>query len=1095
MKKTKQFSNASSFSKRSALKQSVWILSALLLVSNTTLAIPHPTSNTLHSVESLTFKNQERVIKGTVRDANSNTPLAGATIKVLGKSAVTSTNESGAFEISASVNDVLEVSYIGYLKTEVTVTSTTSALTVNLTEDINNLEEIVVTGYSTQRKKDLTGSVAVVDVDQLKSTPSASAVESLQGRATGVQVVTDGAPGSTPQIKIRGFSTINNNEPLYIIDGVPFEGKLSWLNQNDVESMQVLKDASAASIYGARANNGVVIITTKSGKIGPAQLSFDAYYGVQVPKTSSYPKMMTPQQVLDLDNQLSGTNETLPEYLLAGGISGNDITSSDADMSKYNYDGKDRSSFYQITKANRAGTNWFDELSQTAPTQSYQISATGGSENATYAMSGGYLGQKGSIIHTGFEKFNVRTNTQFKAFDGKLRIGENLQYSYTEGFGMGVNPNVAGSYQGEGSVLGFAYRIQNIIPVYDEGGHFAGSYGGWGNGENPVAIAYRAKDDKNRSNFFFGNAFAEYDLIPTLTLRSNFGMRYENYNGINLNYPNPEFSEGSFNNGMSEYQGYFTEWTWTNTLTYRPELGEDHNLSILAGTEAIKSRGRDLSGSRNSYFTLSSLDYFYLNSGTSSIGNASSGSVGSMFSIFGKADYSFMDRYLLSVTVRRDGSSNFGSNNLYGTFPGVSGAWRISQEDFMQDASWLTDLKIRAGYGITGNQRIPGYQYLNRYASSLTSSSYPINGTTQSGIWQSSYANEDVKWEQVKSLNLGLDFTILDGDVDGSIDWYDKTTDDMLYRLPLPAIAVGRAESPYVNIGSMNNKGVEFSIGYHYGHRQNTPFTLDVSANISKNNNKIVSLAPSVDQQIFGSFRSMETSILKVGQPYASFFGYKTVGIYQDPSDITNNPSYPGARPGGLKYADLSGPNGTPDGVIDAADRTIIGNPHPDFVYSFNINTSYKNFDLMMYLYGSQGNDLYEATRYFTDFGVFKGQKSTRLLDAWSPTNTGSSTPSITNDAAAYEYASSSYYIQDGSFLKLKNIQVGYNLPTEKIFGANSFKKLRVYMGVTNVFTITKYEGLDPEISATSSDYPALGVDFGIYPQARQYMLGLSLGF
>src|SRR5690606_6001633 len=437
----------------------------------------------------------------------------------------------------------------------------------------------------------------------------------------------------------------------------------------------------------------------------------------------SYPKMMTPQQVLDLDNQLSGTNETLPEYLLAGGISGNNITSSDADMSKYNYDGKDRSTFYQITKANRAGTNWFDELSQTAPTQSYQISATGGSENATYAMSGGYLGQKGSIIHTGFEKFNVRTNTQFKAFDGKLRIGENLQYSYTEGFGMGVNPNVAGDYQGEGSVLGFAYRIQNIIPVYDEGGHFAGSYGGWGNGENPVAIAYRAKDDKNRSNFFFGNAFAEYDLIPTLTLRSNFGMRYENYNGINLNYPNPEFSEGSFNNGMSEYQGYFTEWTWTNTLTYRPELGEDHNLSILAGTEAIKSRGRDLSGSRNSYFTLSSLDYFYLNSGTSSIGNASSGSVGSMFSIFGKADYSFMDRYLLSITVRRDGSSNFGSNNLYGTFPGVSGAWRISQEDFMQDASWLTDLKIRAGYGITGNQRIPGYQYLNRYASSLTSSS------------------------------------------------------------------------------------------------------------------------------------------------------------------------------------------------------------------------------------------------------------------------------------------------------------------------------------------------------------------------------------
>ncbi len=1091
MKKAKTFSNVRSFNKRSTLKQSLWISSALFLISNSMLAnpltLPHPNHTLDWSISAI----QEKTIKGTIRDAITKAPLVGVTIKVLGKASATSTNESGNFEIRASVNDVLEVSYLGYLKSDISVTASTNSLTIELQQDISSLEDVVVTGYGTQRVKDLTGSVAVVNVAELKSTPAASAVESLQGRATGVQIVTDGAPGSTPQIKIRGFSTINNNEPLYVIDGVPFEGKLSWLNQNDIESLQVLKDASAASIYGSRANNGVVIITTKTGRVGKPQISVDSYYGVQVPKTSSFPKMLTPQQVLDSDNALNGTNETLPDFLLAGGISGHNITAADADMSKYNYAGKDRTTFYQITKANKAGTKWFDELSQNAPTQSYQISATGGSENATYAMSGGYLGQKGAVIHTGFERFNIRTNTQFKAFDGKLRIGENLQYSYTEGFGIGVNPNTAGNYQGEGSVLGFAYRIQNIIPVYDEGGHFAGSYGGWGNGENPVAIAFRAKDNKNRSNFFFGNAFAEYDLIAGLTLRTNFGMRYENYNGIGLNYPNPEFAEGSFNNGMSEYQGYFTEWTWTNTLNYNPYLGENHKLNILAGTEAIKNRGRDLSGSRNGYFTLSSLDYFYLNAGTSNIGNASSGSVGSLFSLFAKADYSFMDRYLLSATVRRDGSSNFGSNHLYGTFPGISGAWRISQENFMQGTDWLNDLKIRVGYGITGNQRIPGYQYLNRFASSLTQSSYPINGTTQSGIWQSSYANEDVKWEQVKSLNLGLDFTILNGDIDGSFDWYNKTTDDMLYRLPLPAIAVGRAESPYVNIGSMNNKGVEFSLGYHYGHRQGTPFTLDLSANITRNRNKIVALAPSVDQQIFGSFRSMQTSILKVGQPYAAFFGYKTAGIYQDASDIANNPSYPGARPGGLKYADIND-----DGIIDAEDRTIIGNPHPDFVYSFNLNTTYKNFDFMMYFYGSQGNDLYEATRYFTDFGVFKGQKSTRLLDAWSPTNTGSTVPSLVNEASALEYASSSYYIQDGSFLKLKNLQLGYTIPTEQLFGANtSFHKLRVYLGVTNVFTVTKYKGLDPEISATSSDYPALGVDFGIYPQARQYILGVSLGF
>ncbi len=1093
MEKTNKFSNVCSFDKRSTLKQSLWISGALLLFSNNLLANHHPTSFAPSPILEWTYstKSQEKVIMGIVRDASLKSPLSGVTVRVVGKPIATSTNKSGAFEIKASINDVIEISYVGYKKSVITVSASTSTLSIELEADNSSLDDVVVTGYSSQRKKDLTGAVAVIDVADLKSTPAASAVESLQGRATGVQIVTDGAPGSTPQIKIRGFSTINNNEPLYIIDGVPFEGKLSWLNQNDIETMQVLKDASSASIYGSRANNGVVIITTKTGKAGKSQINVDAYYGLQVPKTSSFPKMLTPQQVLDFDNKLNGTSLTLPEYLLAGGISGHNITPADVDMNKYNYDGKDRSTFYQITKANTEGTKWFDELSQTAPNQSYQISAAGGSENATYAMSGGYLGQKGSLIHTGFEKFNIRTNTQFKAFEGKLRLGENLQYSYTEGYGMGVNPNTAGGYQGEGSVLGFAYRIQNIIPVYDEGGKFAGSYGGWGNGQNPVAMAYRAKDNKNRSNFFFGNAFAEYDLIPGMTLRSNFGLRYENYNGISLNYPNPEFSEGNFNNGMGEYQGYFTEWTWSNTINYKPNLGDDHSLTLLAGTEAIKNRGRDLSGSRNGYFTLSSLDYFYLNSGTSNIGNASSGSVGSLFSIFAKADYSFMDRYLLSLTVRRDGSSNFGPNNLYGTFPGISGAWRLSQEDFMQDTEWLTDLKVRAGYGITGNQRIPGYQYLNRYASSLTASSYPINGTTQSGIWQSSFANEDVKWEQVKSLNLGLDFTILNGDFDGSFDWYDKTTSDMLYRLPLPAIAVGRAESPYVNIGSMNNKGVEFSLGYHYGHRQGTPFTLDLSTNISRNKNKITELAPSVNQQIFGSFRSMQTSILKVGEPYAAFFGYKTEGIYQDQNDINNSPSYPGARPGGLKYADISG-----DGKIDADDRTIIGSPHPDFVYSLNLNASYKNFDILMHFYGSQGNDLYEATRYFTDFGVFKGQKSTRLLDAWSTDNVGSTTPSLANNTSGYEYASSSYYIQDGSFLKLKNLQLGYNFPMQSLFGDNtSFQKMRVYFGVTNVFTLTKYEGLDPEISATNSDYPALGVDFGIYPQARQYMFGLSLGF
>lgn len=1034
---------------------------------------------------------QEQTIRGTVVSASTGEPLPGVTVRVVGKTSVTATNQDGQFEIKASANDVLEISYVGYASQTVTVSSTTSSLQVRLQENSHSLEEVVVTGYGSQRKKDLTGSVAIVDVDQLKAQPAATAVEALQGKATGVQIVNDGAPGSTPQIKIRGYSTINNNEPLYIIDGVPFEGKLSWLNQNDIESMQVLKDASAASIYGARANNGVVIITTRQGKMGKPQFTFDAYAGSQVPQRDRFPKMLTPQQNLDMQNQINGTNLTLPEYLLAGSKSGHDVTAADADMSKYNYS-RDFSTFYQITKANKEGTDWFREITQNAPTQSYQIAASGGSDNTSYSMSGGFLDQKGTVIHSSFKRYNIRTNTQFKAFEGKLRIGENMQYSYTRGVGMGVNPNTAGGYMGDESVVGWAYRIQTIVPVYDEGGNFAGTRGGYGNGQNPVAVAYRMKDDVNKSNFFFGNVFGEVDLLPGLMFRTNFGLRYENYNGIDITYPNPEFGEGSMNNALSEYFGYGSEWTWTNTLTWRKQF-DQHSLNVLAGTEAISNRSRDLSGSRNSFFTLNSLDYFYLNAGTSNFGNAGSGGVGSLFSIFGKVDYSYNDRYILSATLRRDGSSNFGPNNKYGLFPGISGAWRISSEEFMQNVAWITDLKFRAGYGVTGNQRIPGFQYINRYASSITQSSYPIGGAVQSGLWQSDYSNEDVKWEQVKALNIGMDFTLFDGVFDGAVEYYDKKTEDMLFRVPLPAIAVGRANSPYVNVGNMRNHGVELSLAYHHGRNQNKDFTFDISGTFSKNVNKVVALAPEVTSQLYGNFRSITTTILTPGQSFGTFYGYKVLGVYRDDADVANSPNYADgkARPGGLKYADINN-----DGVINDQDRTFIGNPHPDFIYSLGFNANYKNWDLSMFFYGSKGNDVFDMTRYFTDFSVFSGAKSVRLLEAWSPTNPNSNMPSLTSNASAFEYATSSYFVQDASFLKMKNLQIGYTLPVKSLFGNNTnINRLRMYVGVTNLFTITKYDGLDPEVTATPSDYPAIGVDLGVYPQSRQFLFGLSLGF
>lgn len=1070
----------------------LWI-SSLLFLNHTSLASgkywgiynSHPSSILLIDHQ------QDRMVYGIVQDSKSGEPLEGVTVKVLGTNKVTSTDSKGKFSIQVVVNEVLLMSYVGYSVARVPITASSTDIKVSLTKTLSDLAEVVVTGYGSQRKKDLTGAVSLVDVDQLKSQPTSSAVEALQGRAPGVQIVNDGAPGSTPQIKIRGYSTINNNEPLYIIDGVPFEGKLSWLNQNDIETMQVLKDASAASIYGARANNGVIIITTKTGKQGKPQINLDSYISIQVPQFDRFPNMLSPNQLNDILNNINGTSNRLPDYLLAGNVFGNDITEVDLDPAKYNYS-RDATTFYQITKANKDGTNWFKEISRNAPAQNYQLSAKGGSENASYATSIGYLGQKGVIIHSSFDRFNIRSNTQFKAFDGKVRFGENLQYSFIRGVGMGVNPNTAGGYQGDGSVLVNAYRIQNIIPVYDIMGNFAGTRGGYGNGENPVSLAYRAKDNVNKNNFFFGNVFAETDILAGLTFRTSFGVKYENYNGKTITTPNFEFSEGSFNNSLGEYFGYSTEWTWTNTLNYKKVI-DKHNFNILLGTEAIDNSSRELTGSRNNFFILNSLDYFYLNAGTTDFRNGSSGSLGSMFSFFAKGDYSYNDRYLVSATVRRDGSSNFGTIHKYGVFPGISGAWRLSSEEFMQSVEWVNDFKIRAGYGVTGNQRIPAHNYLERYATSLAQSSYPIGETVQSGLWLKEYDNPNVKWEQVKAFNFGLDFSLLQGNFEGSLDYYDKRTNDMLFRVPLPAAASGRGTPPYENIGNMRNYGLELVLGYRYGYQDDRAFKLHMSGTFSKNINEVIALAPLVSSQIYGNFRSISTTILTPGEAFGSFYGYKVIGVYKDDADVANSPNYGDgkARPGGLKYADLNN-----DGVINDLDRTIIGNPQPDFVYSLALNATYKNFDASLFFYGSQGNDVFNMTRLFTDFNVFSGSKSDRLLGAWSPTNTNSSVPSLTQNASSYEYATSSYYIQDASFLKLKNIQIGYTLPVQEIFGTNiGLSKFRVYVSASNLFTITKFDGIDPEVSATPSDYPAIGVDLGVYPQARQYLVGFSLNF
>ena len=515
---------------------------------------------------------------------------------------------------------------------------------------------------------------------------------------------------------------------------------------------------------------------------------------------------------------------------------------------------------------------------------------------------------------------------------------------------------------------------------------------------------------------------------------------------------------------------------------------------MLAGTEAVKSNYRQVTGSGNNFFLFGDINYYYL-SAASTTSSTSAATKSSLFSVFGRVDYAFNDKYLLSGTVRRDGSSNFGPANRYGVFPAASAAWRISKEDFLKTATWLNDLKVRAGWGITGNQNIPAFQYLKTYQSSLTASSYPIGGTaTSAGIWVNSYDNSTIKWEQVQGVNIGLDFSILENRFEGSFDWYNKDTKDMLYPVPLPSVAAGGGSSPYVNIGKMNNRGVEFMLTYHYkGNPAPNAFHFDVTGTVSHNANKIVELTPSINYVPYNTVRDITTSVLETGQPFGAFYGYKMTGIYQNADDIANSPSYSGARVGGPKYADVSGPGGKPDGIIDANDRTIIGSPHPKFTYSLSYNASYKHFDVLLFFNGSQGNDIFEQTRYYTDFNGFDGAVSTRMLNAWSPTNTGSMIPSPYRGRSTTELQSSSYYIQDGSFLKLKNLQIGYDFSSA--IKQKGISRLRLYVAATNLFTITKYTGLDPEVSSVSSTYSAPGVDYGIVPMSRQFLVGVNATF
>ena len=792
----------------------------------------------------------QKQVSGVVKE--NNIPVIGATIEVKGTNVATITGPNGNFVINVPAGrNQLVISFVG-LETQTIDIADKTQVDVNMVQVTTTLNEVVVTGYSSQAKKDITGSVSVVNTGDLKSVPAANAEQQLQGRASGVTVITSNRPGDGASVRIRGFSSFTGNEPLVIIDGVP--AGLGTINPNDIESMQVLKDAAAASIYGARASNGVIIVTTKKGRQGSAKVSYNMYYGRANPG-DGFTNLLNPTEMMNLamlaktnigatlqHDQYSPTGGPwrLPDYILAGNASGIMEGNPLADPSKYNLNIDNVPGSYLIVRANKAGTNWYDAITDNAPIMNHNISIAGGADRNRYMFSFDYLNQKGIVLNNFFKRYTGRVNTEFSV-KKNIRIGENLQISYAQSNGAGLND--------EGTELANTYRAQSIVPLYNINGDFAGSRGAnLGNGSNPLATRERALDNRNHGYTFFGNAYAEVDFLKHLTARTSFGGALYNNNYYNYTFQTYENSENNSGSAYTEGANYFRSWTWTNQLTYKNTFMQKHDLTVLVGSEAVEEWGRFLQGTRLGLF-VDAVDFRSLTSGTRTDGSPYTPSA--LFSLFGKVDYVFNNKFLVSGIIRRDGSSRFGPEKRYGVFPGGSIGWRVSEEDFMNSVGWISDLKLRGSYGRMGNQRIDPANAISQFRGGIGSSNYDINGTqngTVTGFQLSFVGNPEGQWETNRTIDVGFDATLFGGKTELIFDWYNKKTEDLLFQLRTVATAgAGPGVNPaYFNVAQMRNTGIDVLLTQK-GNLGRSGLKFDATATFTTYSNEITEIAPGIE--------------------------------------------------------------------------------------------------------------------------------------------------------------------------------------------------------------------------------------------------------
>lgn len=1012
-------------------------------------------------------------ISGKVTDP-SGKPLVGVSILRVGEKKGVSTDLNGSYTITVSDNTILHFSFVGFTSVDIPVKNKLS-IDVVLTPQVTALNDIVVVGYGTQQRRNITGSVSSVSSRSFENQSLAGLDQAMAGQAAGVQVSqTSGTPGGGVTVRVRGTGSISaSNEPLYVVDGFPVEGAynrdlnpLSTINPNDIESIQILKDASSAAIYGSRGSNGVVIITTKRGKSGQTKISFDSYYGIQ--------KVAHKIDMLNASDYATFNTEARNNGWVDAGGNASDPNSVRPDKFKI-------PPMFANPSTLGAGTDWQDAVFQTAPMQSYQLSASGGNDNTQFLVSGNYFGQEGIVIHTNFQRYSFRFNLDSKV-SSKLKIGFSLAPSYTHNDVLPVEDQVF-----TGGILGSALAMPPTIPVFNPDGSYtsqlATSIYNTGVVDNPVAIASKIKGGTTAIRTL-GNIFAEYEIIKDLKFKTLFGVDYFDARS-NFFSPSDLGRAGVMAPvipiGNASTSRDLT-WLNENTFTYDKTFNHDHKLNAVVGFTSQKAHSENayLSGINFPNDLVQTLNAAQISSGGTGV------SEWSLLSYLGRLNYSYQSKYLVTATLRRDGSSRFGENNKWGLFPSGSIGWNVAREKFLINSKMISDLKFRASYGLAGNNAIGNYNSIGL----LSSDRYVFGagtGTIVNGLQPFSISNTELGWEVMRQLDLGVDLSVLKNRLSLIVDYYDKTTSNLLLNVPVPA-STGFANA-LENIGKVSNKGWEFTLSSK--NFVNT-FKWNTDFNISFDKNKVLALGIKGDPIIVTSPSfSPQTHITQIGQPLASFYGYQAIGVFRDQADLNASPHVAGAHPGDLKFKDVNG-----DGIISALDQTTIGTNHPDYTFGITNNFSYKDFELTVLIDGAQGFQVLNGAR--RNIGLVSGSYSrSDVLGRWqSPANPGDGTTPRANTAPTGGNVSfvSSLLIEDASFVRVRNINLRYHLP-KSIIGRSPLQNASVFFSVQNAFTFTKYKGYNPEQSLNGASSLTPGVDFNGYPIARVMTFGINVTF